>query len=298
MAGSNSQINQGYVKDVGRITRERLYTKEELKQMRMENELTPEEVKSLATAKRYCDVTRFKKVQENREALIKSCLRLVISVARSLWFASGKRSVPLDDVIQAGNLGLSIAAKNYVEGILPTGVREAKFSTYAYPWIKKYVLDELNLTSQQLSTGIRGAYERALEGKQFTSKDDTTLDKDGDAWSPVQNDLRSDFKTGQEVLEIEDAHKRNTKILQRAFEQLTQNEKLVLTHVYGLGDADLLTHAELAKKFNCSTSGIHTIIRRAQHKIYWSMSDSERNLIAQYSTQAGMDLRELLCGTL
>lgn len=76
MAGSNSQINQGYVKDVGRITRERLYTKEELKQMRMENELTPEEVKSLATAKKYCDVTRFKKVRTRSQGF-SSTIRVV-----------------------------------------------------------------------------------------------------------------------------------------------------------------------------------------------------------------------------
>lgn len=295
MAGSNSTINKGYVNDVAKITRERLYTPEELRQLRIENDLAPEEVKYLKTQRKYCDVTRFKKTEGNRESLIKSCLLLVVKIARSYWYASGKRNVPLDDVIQAGNLGLSIAAKNYIEGVVPAGVREAKFSTYAYPWIKKYVLDELNLTSQQLSTGIRGAYERALEGKIFQSKDDTIIGKDNESISPVNNDLRSDMQTGQEILEIEDNHKRNTKILQRALDQLTQNERIVLTHVYGLGDADLLSHKEIAAKLGCSTSGVHAMLKRAIHKIYWSMSDSERNLIAQYTTQVGADLRSLLC---
>lgn len=220
---------------------------------------------------------------------------MAVKVARDYWWATGKRNVPLDDVIQAGNLGLVIAADNYLNASLPSNVRTAKFSTYAYAWIKKYVLDELNLTSQQLSTGTRAAYENRLKGMVFQSKDDTMPGKEGDYESLVNNDLKSDFKTGQDILEIEQKHKQYTIIMQRAIGTLNSQEKRILQQSYGLGDQDAMTLSEIAQKEGLSTSGVRAIIKRCHHKIYWSMSENERDVMAHFDTTAGFDIRAMLC---
>lgn len=292
---ANSTINAQFSKELGKQSRERLYTKEELQQLKIEKDLTPEEVKNLRTARKYCDSSRFTKNRANRTELIKSCMLMVVKVARDYWWATGKHNVPLDDVIQAGNLGLTIAADNYLNASLPSNVRVAKFSTYAYPWIKKYVLDELNLTSQQLSTGTRAAYENRLKGLVFQSKDDTMPGKEGDYESLVNNDLKSDFKTGQDILEIEQKHKQYTTIMQRAFSQLTSQEKTILQESYGLGVQDAMSLQEIANKHGLSTSGVHAIIKRCHHKIYWALSENERDVMAHFDTTAGLDIRALLC---
>lgn len=291
----NGQINQKYSNELGKLSRQRLYTKNELKDLKIESSLSDEEVKHLASQRKYCDSAAFTKTSGNRNDLIKSVLLLVVKVARSYWWSSGKHSVPIDDVISAGNLGATIAADLYLKTVLPAGQQPAKFSTYAYFWIKKYILDELNLSSQQLSTGIRAAYENRLAGKQFQSKDAMALGHDGEYESPINNDLVSDMKTGQEVLEIEDNHKRNFPILQRAFSVLTTQEREILMSVFGLGDRDIMSQKEVADKFGLSTSAVNATYKRAIHKFYWSMNDAERKIISNYNAQTGNDMRSILC---
>lgn len=293
----NYSINPSYSKDLAKQSRERFYTKEELQEMKISNpDLTPEEMKYLKLQRKYCDASKFNKHRGNREALIKSCMLMVLKVAKEFWWATGKRTVPLDDVIQAGNLGLTIAVDRYLSSAVPSGMREAKFSTYAYPWIKKYVLDELNITSQQLTTGTRAAYENRLAGAQFVSKDDTKEGKDDEYESPINNDLRSDFKTGQEVLDAEDKQKQYTAILKKAFSGLTEIERKVLADSYGIGDRDPMTLMELSAKYGMSASGIRATIKRAHGKIYWGISEKEREAMAHFDTIAGIDLRAMLCG--
>lgn len=293
----NYSINPSYSKDLAKQSRERFYTKDELQAMKINNpDLTPEELKYLKLQRKYCDASKFSKHRGNREALIKSCMLMVLKVAKEFWWATGKRNVPLDDVIQAGNMGLTIAADRYLSSAVPTGTREAKFSTYAYPWIKKYVLDELNITSQELTTGTRAAYENRLAGAQFISKDDVKIGKDDEYESPINNDLKSDFKTGQEVLDAEDKQKQYTNILKKAIAGLTELERKILANSYGLGDRDPLTLMELASKYGMSASGVRATIKRAHGKIYWGISDKEREAMAHFDTVAGIDIRAMLCG--
>lgn len=66
---------------------------------------------------------------EARDLLIRSNLRLVIRIARS-YACLG---MPLEDLIQEGNYGLLIAVDKFDPGY------GTKFSTYAVPWIKRYI---------------------------------------------------------------------------------------------------------------------------------------------------------------
>jgi len=67
--------------------------------------------------------------QRAREKLIKANLRLVVSIAK----AYSNRGMPLEDLIQEGNIGLMKAIEKYEYQ------RGYKFSTYATWWIRQAV---------------------------------------------------------------------------------------------------------------------------------------------------------------
>jgi len=66
---------------------------------------------------------------ESRERMVKSNLRLVVNIAKKY----ARRGVPLNDLINEGNLGLMRA----VEGFDPD--QNTRFSTYASWWIKQAI---------------------------------------------------------------------------------------------------------------------------------------------------------------
>ncbi|MGM0441533.1 MAG: sigma-70 family RNA polymerase sigma factor [Elusimicrobiota bacterium] len=75
-------------------------------------------------------IPRFRKGDEKaKERLILGNLRLVISIAKKF----NRRGVALNDLIEAGNMGLIAASNKYDPD------KGTKFSTYAYDWIKEYI---------------------------------------------------------------------------------------------------------------------------------------------------------------
>ena len=73
--------------------------------------------------------------EEARQELINSNLRLVISVAKP--FRNGNHSIPLEDLIAEGNIGLITAVDKY------DYERGFRFSTCAVPWIKQQIMKSI-----------------------------------------------------------------------------------------------------------------------------------------------------------
>ncbi|MEE8586300.1 MAG: RNA polymerase sigma factor RpoD/SigA [Acidobacteriota bacterium] len=71
-----------------------------------------------------------KKISNAQKQLIEGNLRLVVAIAKKY----SRRNVPLEDLIQEGNLGLMKAAEKYDVG------RETRFCTYAVWWIRQRIL--------------------------------------------------------------------------------------------------------------------------------------------------------------
>jgi RNA polymerase sigma factor (sigma-70 family) len=69
-----------------------------------------------------------------REHMVKANLRLVVNIAREYL---GKNGMSLEDLIEAGNLGLMRAVERF------DGTIETRFSTYASDWIKQSIRQAL-----------------------------------------------------------------------------------------------------------------------------------------------------------
>ena len=75
------------------------------------------------------DLKKKKASKEAKQRLIQGNLRLVISIAKRYV----RPGVELNDVIEAGNMGLIAATNKYDPD------KGTKFSTYAHDWIKEYI---------------------------------------------------------------------------------------------------------------------------------------------------------------
>lgn len=76
---------------------------------------------------------------EAREQLVNSCLRLVTKMA----YKYRNCGVEVDDLIQEGTIGLMIAAEKFDFS------KGFAFTTYATPWIRKYILKAINQTKKE-----------------------------------------------------------------------------------------------------------------------------------------------------
>lgn len=79
-----------------------------------------------------------KQVKEAKEIYIQSNLRLVVSIAKRY---QSKASRSLEDLIQEGNVGLSLAAERYDPN------KGIEFSTYATYYIESYIKEEARSSS-------------------------------------------------------------------------------------------------------------------------------------------------------
>ena len=92
------------------------------------------------------------------EKIIKEYLPLVKSIASKY----SNSSIPIEDLVQDGTIGLWEAWQRYDES------RGAKFSTYASYWIKKCILDAINKDQKNSLGAIRYNEEitNTLESQQ------------------------------------------------------------------------------------------------------------------------------------
>lgn len=90
--------------------------------------------------------------REARDFLITSNMRLVYSVVNQIYNKSNKKkgaargSLTYDDLVQEGSMGLAKALQKYD----PDNEKHAKFSTYAYYWIRATILRAISSENQTI----------------------------------------------------------------------------------------------------------------------------------------------------
>ncbi|AFF28006.1 gp1 [Sphingomonas phage PAU] len=210
----------------------------------------------------------------NRNREIENCLGLVYSMA--LYYAkNSKARVGFEDLIAYGNLGLVVAADKYFTTEVPSEsilrLRSkgfAKFSTYAYAWIKKYIIEGSHEMGAIVGGSSRTKEEANRNAKIITQNyssdegDDMT-----DVWDYEMNKKSvNDFKELKIVEDDVNELKRYVKVV---FAPLTKYEKRILFMALGIDTPNGVVYKmnEIAKIMNVSKPTISRDIARAYNKL-------------------------------
>lgn len=231
---------------------------------------------------------------EAREVMVKSNLRLVVNIAKKY----AKRGVPINDLINEGNLGLIRAVEGFDPG------QNTRFSTYASWWIKQAIKRSLINSGKpvhipaymvEMISRLREARDHFLEaeGRQPTTPELADLLQMTEA---KVNHIRSAVKavsaptqdtddvTGQTLTEaIADPHAKRpeeqlfqeseTKRVRTLIDALDEREAKILRLRYGLDGSDAMTLKDIGKKINLTRERVRQIEGEALRKIKEHLED-------------------------
>lgn len=226
--------------------------------------------KMASIAAKYKNDLKFTKSKANRDKLIISCLPMVVAMAKR-FIGRAKSSVHMDDLIQAGNLGLCIAADNYLKSSVAEGQREAKFSTVAYAWIFKYVSEEAH--RQSTPFGGQSAHVAYQANMLTTTLAQTATGEDGDftndTWDDSNMNKLREFK---ELTIASDELKAFRMQSKKLFSILNKEEKRILFMAYGIDTPNNVVYSaeEIGKMLGVARQTIWRAIKNAIYKLNYS----------------------------
>jgi len=250
------------------------------------------DISALPLIEAHEEVSLAKRIKKNDSAalteLVKANLRFVISIAKNYR----NQGLPLNDLINEGNLGLIEAAQRFDE------TRGYKFISYAVWWIRQRILQaiqensrlirlpqnkikdisKLNRTHGRLEqelkrepTDIEIAEELNISRKEIsdlveTSNHTVSLD------APLKN------TTGSMLMELivdpeaesADHHLNKESLkkeLESVFKTLNRREEEVIKLYYGLDDGRMHTLAEISILFGLTRERVRQIKERALTKL-------------------------------
>ena len=213
-----------------------------LREIREIDMLTPKEEKELTIRSSDGD-------EEAIEMLIKANLRFVVSVAKQYVYGE----VPLQDLINEGNIGLIVAAKNFKPDM------GLKFITYAVWWIRKHILEYLNKNSRMVRIPSNKLYTLNKLEKNISSLEQS-LDRNIDLNDLLTNDLFESFDDDEEGVKALN----NTILgLKEEFDLLTMLSNNVTSMDMKISDSDdEVSIGDLMSNEECFKSSDYDLIQQ------------------------------------
>ncbi len=240
-----------------------------------------------------------KKDKKAREKMIRSNLRLVISIAKKYM----NLGIPFSDLIEEGNIGLMKAVDKFEPS------KGFRFSTYAAWWIKQSIsrsiidqgkmiripvyMNEEIYKCKKISEELTHKLKRKPRLSEIAKKMKTTVDKVreinqwiakmssldapiGDEGEGQVKDLIEDHTivSPDEKLEAFFNKERTHEMLDR----MSSREKQIVEMRFGITDGETRTLAEIAKKMGVSRERIRQVEAAAIKKLKKMMNEEQDKL--------------------
>lgn len=218
--------------------------------------------------------------EKAREKLVKSNLRLVVSVAKGYR----GRGLELPDLIQEGNLGLMRAAQTFDAAGFGT-----RFSTYAMPWIRNYITRALqdkgapvrlpgSAAAQQRTMANAHNHLRAVHGYDPTPEDlaeylEMPVEAIKDMETFRKTVVSGDLPVGEdgqttlfELIADENQNAEESGMrgviwseVETLVRDLSESERQVISHRYGLNGSEPKTLREIGELLNVTRERVRQI---------------------------------------
>ncbi len=215
------------------------------------------------------------------EQLVEACLPFVISIALEYrrW------GVPIEDIIQQGNLGLLRAAAKFDPD------RECRLATYAAYWIRAEIREYVVRAYRVVRLGTTKGERRALRAYRTTHETDpeklaavsglsperiavllpllaareTSLDAAANDNSPVGDRLSADGPTPEDNASASEGRQRAGREIAKALATLSERERMIVKA--RMMNDEPVTLQELGTKLGVSKERVRQIEERARGKL-------------------------------
>ncbi|MDR1227667.1 MAG: RNA polymerase sigma factor RpoS [Azoarcus sp.] len=217
---------------------------------------------------------------EARQTMIERNLRLVVNIAKHYL----NRDIPLLDLVEEGNLGLIHALEKFEPE------RGFRFSTYATWWIRqnieRAIMNQSRTIrlpvhiSKELNQIIRAQrkIEASAQGGASVREIASSLEKSVDSVRAILAfseravsldaplDIDPSLSVGESLaddnIDPPDSLIQNTEVeilLRRWIDALTDKQRFIIRHRYGIDDSEVLTLEELASQFGITRERVRQI---------------------------------------
>ena len=187
------------------------------------------------------------------QTLVKHNLKLVVSIANK-FIGQG---VPIDDLIQEGNLGLITAAERF------TAEKDTKFSTYAQLWIRKHCNEAIATVGKIVRLPMNQEYDiykKKKRGEEVPNFRPVQLD------AKISEDSESTIGDRYAFVgaEADVAHEKeyvDVTIADRFSRLKKERDREIIRLTFGINCEEALSSSEIAQAFGLTQVRVCQIVK-------------------------------------